>query len=350
MLKNNDKILKTIKANLNSHITGIDIGIRFKSKDYFFSYGDFEDKKQYFIASTTKLFTVAIIFQLIEEGVLQLNTPIVTILGNSNLFEKLNYFNEKDWSSEILLKDLLNHSSGIPDYFQGTDISGHSLVSDLLNKKDKSWSAEDAIVISKKINSTFAPHSGKALYSDTNFQILKLIIEKIDQRSFTESVNVRIKLALSLKNTFLFELGSDLTNCVPMKYKNNELIIPKAMASTTSDGGIVSTSQDLLIFVNAFFKGQLFSKLQIAYPNDQIYPVMFPLKYGTGYMLIRLPRWMTLFKKFPDLIGHSGLSGAFAFYSPDYDFSIVGTVNQLDRPDTSFRLILKIADLLVKEI
>jgi hypothetical protein len=59
-------------------------------------------------------------------------------------------------------------------------------------------------------------------------------------------------------------------------------------------------------------------------------------------MRFRLPRIFSPFQAQPELIGHSGLSGAFAFYAPAKRTFITGTVNQLAYPDTSFRLMLKL--------
>jgi D-alanyl-D-alanine carboxypeptidase len=58
-------------------------------------------------------------------------------------------------------------------------------------------------------------------------------------------------------------------------------------------------------------------------------------------MRIKLPRIFSPFKEFPELIGHSGLSGAFAFYCPSRDVFLAGTVNQLSAESTSFKLMLK---------
>ncbi|HRF78260.1 MAG TPA: hypothetical protein PLJ00_15230 [Chitinophagales bacterium] len=39
---------------------------------------------------------------------------------------------------------------------------------------------------------------------------------------------------------------------------------------------------------------------------------------------------------------HSGLSGAFAFYCPEKDCYITGTVNQIHKPGSSFKLMVKL--------
>ena len=113
------------------------------------------------------------------------------------------------------------------------------------------------------------------------------------------------------------------------------------MASFGPDGGIVSTAPESMIFVKAFYNGKLFdtAKLPALYTWNK---VMFPLEYGVGMMRFKLPTWMTGFRKFPACIGHSGLSGAFAWYVPEKNLYITGTVNQLHKPGTSFRMLIRV--------
>src|SRR5690606_13425400 len=128
---------------------------------------------------------------------------------------------------------------------------------------------------------------------------------------------------------------------IDMFYKKKQIHIPKAMASFKPDGGIVSTSEDMIIFIKAFFENKLFS-FDIKKYNHKWNRVMFPLEYGLGLMRFKLPRILTPGFQSLELLGHSGLSGAFAFYNPDKDVYITGTVNQINNPGQSFKLMLKV--------
>ena len=55
--------------------------------------------------------------------------------------------------------------------------------------------------------------------------------------------------------------------------------------------------------------------------------VFFPFKYGIGIQKFYIPRFLSPFKPVPNMIGHSGSTGSVAFYIPDKDFFITGTVN-----------------------
>ena len=69
---------------------------------------------------------------------------------------------------------------------------------------------------------------------------------------------------------------------------------------------------------------------------------MYPLENGIGLMRFKLPKSFTMGKNVPVLYGHSGLSGAFAYYAPETDTYYSGTVNQIFKPGTSYKLLVKI--------
>jgi len=66
------------------------------------------------------------------------------------------------------------------------------------------------------------------------------------------------------------------------------------------------------------------------------------MQSGIGIHRFKLPWFLNPFGTIPELLGHSGLSGALAYYSPTKDLYIAGTVNQVAYPDTAFRLAIKL--------
>jgi CubicO group peptidase (beta-lactamase class C family) len=188
----------------------------------------------------------------------------------------------------------------------------------------------------------FAPGAkGKANYSDANFQLLGKIIETITQKSYSENCKEFIIQPLGLTKTYLYQDSTDKTPKT-LYYKSKELIIPKAMTSFGADGGIVSTSTDLLIFIEAFFTGRMFPLTYI--PELQEWnKIFFPMQSGIGIHLFKLPWLLNPTGAVPYFIGHSGLSGALAYYSPKENIFVVGTVNQVAHPDISFRTMIKLA-------
>lgn len=294
--------------------------------------GNIKIDSQYFIASTTKIYITTLLCQLEQEKKIQFEDNINKFLPQ-NMIEGL--------SPKITIKHLMAQTSGIADYFQGKPKGGKSLEDLITSNQDQKWTYEESLQLAKNIGPSFLPgKKGKALYSDTNYQLLGRIIESITGRSINENLEERIFKPLRLTRTYLYSDPSD-NRPLNIYYKKQLLLIPKAMSSFAADGGIVSTASESMIFLKAFFDGDLFPKDKLK--EMQLWnSIFFPLEYGVGIMRFKLPRIFSPFKPFPELIGHSGLSGAFAFYCPELEIFMSGTVNQIAKPSTSFKLMLKV--------
>lgn len=328
------------KAIDHKKVFGSAFCVKYKGETFCAAAGNIVIEQQYFIASTSKLFTTAVILNLRSKGLLDLEDKISKYLDVETL-KGLHFFKGQDYSNEISIKNLLAHTSGLPDYFQQKDSTGNSLETEITKGKDRFWSFEEAIAYSKLLKPLFKPNAkGRANYSDTNFQLLGRIIENISGKSIAENYETLIFNPLGLAKTYLYK---DINDSRPktLYFKEKELFIPKAMASFGPDGGIVSTAMEMLTFVEAFFNGQFFPKAYIE--ELKVWNrIFFPMQAGIGIHLFKLPWIFNPFGAVPSLIGHSGLSGALAYYSPKDELYIAGTVNQVAYPDTSFRLAINL--------
>ena len=342
---------KAMQAVLDKTVDGKKIfGTSFAIKKEDFSWlgasGNIAADQSYFIASTTKLFTTAIILRLQSEGKLCFNDKISKYI-ESNTLNGLHIFKGKDSSHEITIKHLLAHTSGLPDYFQNKGESGKSLEEEIINGNDQFWTFEQAIERTKDMKPLFIPGiKNKAHYSDTNFQLLGKIIEIITGKSYDANCNEIVIKPLGLSKTYLYKDSTDKTPKT-LNYKTNKLHIPNAMTSFGPDGGMVSTSADMLIFIEAFFTGKLFP---LAFTNDlqEWNKIFFPMQSGIGIQRFKLPWIFNPTGAIPCFIGHSGLSGALAYYSSKENLYIVGTVNQVAHPDISFRTMIKLTQILIR--
>jgi len=190
-----------------------------------------------------------------------------------------------------------------------------------------------------------APDSGKSHYSDTNYQLLGAVIEAVTGQPYVDAVQQQICGPLGLQNTGVLQ-GTDVG--LPVYHKDLRLEVPQILRSMSADGGIISTLDEMLIFLRGFMDGTLF--------NPAHEPMMrswnrlfFPLHYGYGLMRVKLPGWITLFRSTPEFIGHSGASGTFAFYAPERDISLIGTFNQTDAPQRPIGFMLRVLTLIAKD-
>jgi D-alanyl-D-alanine carboxypeptidase len=328
-------------------IFGASFAIKKDGFTWFGASGNLSTDQRYFIASTTKLFTTAIILSLKSQGKLKLEDKISKYL-DKDILNALHVYKGNEYSGEITIKHLLAHTSGLADYFQGKGINKKSLEDELVIGNDQFWTLKQAIERTKAMKPLFIPGTkSKANYSDANFQLLGKIVEVITSKSYSTNCDELIIKPLNLPNTYLYTDTLDKTPKT-LYFKANELHIQKAMTSFGADGGMVSTSVDMLFFIEAFFTGKLFPK---EYINDlqEWNKIFFPMKSGVGIHLFKLPWIFNPTGAIPYFIGHSGLSGALAYYSPKENIFVVGTVNQVAHPDISFKTMIKLAQIVMKK-
>ena len=254
---------------------------------------------KYKIGSISKTFTATMIMQLVEEKKILLST-------------KLNrFFPKVDQSDKITIEHLLYQRTGIKDYANAdatlTDVLGKPNSKELILKKIENYS------------SMFEPDT-KHEYSNSNYFILGLIIEKVTKKSFGENLKIRISDKLELKNTYYTNEKTDVTKRESYSYifsgENWEKIDEWNNDIAFASGGIISTPEDLTKFIRALFKGNLVTPASLE--------LMKTLKDTYGMALIRFPFGERKF------YGHNGKIEGFGstmgYYEKD-DLSISLIVN-----------------------
>jgi CubicO group peptidase (beta-lactamase class C family) len=290
----------------------------------------------HFIASSTKLYTNTLIFKLIDNGQLKLNTVVADVLGRETLVGLTKPGNE----SVITIEHLLTHTSGIADYFGDKIPGGKSLFDDIV-AKDRGWTYEELLERARAVGIHSEPGKN-AHYSDTNYQLLGRVFETISGSSYATALSELITRPLGLEKTFVLTGSEDLTNVSIMLYGESALDIPAAMASTGCDGGIVSTTDETMKFLKAYYDGSLFNP-DFSDPAKQNWRKIFPpIKYGLGQMKVSLPSFMTGFRSVNPLYGHSGASGHVMFFDPISSTRYVATVNQTKDRSLVFKLLINL--------
>jgi len=289
------------------------------------------------IASITKVFTAALILQLADEGALSLDQTAQGILRDVDL-SGMHVVKGVDHGPALTVRQLLHQTSGLADYYES------DLAADLKAGKDRRYDLGDVLQMTKALPPQAAPDSERSYYSDTNYQLLGAIIEAVTGQTYDQALQSRICDRLGLRATGVLQ-GSDVG--LPIYHGTRQLHVPNTLSSMAADGGIISTLDEMLIFLRAFTGGHLFEAQNTAHMR-QWNRLFFPLRYGYGLMRIKLPRWMTLFRATPELIGHSGASGTFAFHAPAEDIYLIGTFNQTDAPKRPIGFMLRVLALIEK--
>ncbi len=302
--------------------------------------GGAEPDDSYFVASITKMFTATMVIQLIDENRLELDSPIRDHLPGVDL-NGIHTHKGRDYSDAITIRHLLQHTSGLPDYFAG------QLQDDLAENRDRAYALDDVLDIARANGAEFPPgdrNGNRSSYCDTNYQLLSTIIENATGASLAANLRTRITEPLGLTDTYLYgpDRSAGRREPLPLRHRDRQLSIPLVLASERGAGGIVSSAADQVRFLQAFHGGALFDPANVAV-MQQWNRLFFPLEYGFGLMRYRLPRFLTPFDALPDLIGHSGVSGSFSFSAPAAGLHIAGTFNQLDKPSRPYGFMSKVA-------
>lgn len=219
---------------------------------------------QFRLASVSKQFTAMCILSLVAEGKLEIDDSLTK------------YIPELPYEG-ITIRNLLNHTSGIPDYERllidkwRTDLA--------INNRDRFISGNNTIIdmlIEYAPEISFPP-GDEWEYSNTGYVLLASIVKRVSGLSFPEYLDQYVFTPAGLKNTLVFDPvnGSEMNQqvrglrIVNGEYKYNDIHF---LNPVQGDGGIYSTLGDLFLW-NEFLYNQTIipdSLLQLAYTPGKL--------------------------------------------------------------------------------
>lgn len=288
---------------------------------------------QFIISSITKMITAATIMTLVEQGKLVLDDPISLYLP-AELVSRLLVLDGESYGDAITVRQLLNHTSGLGDFSNGEDADGNRLpdFKDLvLNEPDTIW--DGSMVLEWAIaNAPPVARPGETFnYSDTNYQLLGMIIESTSGLALHDAYRQFIFEPLGMDHTY-FEFweavipgpdGRSVSNAYYYGNLWNEL---DSHSYEWGSGGLVSTAADMNTFLWAWVNDDLFadpaSKESMM---EWVETADAGVYYGLGIYRFVLDDWDI--PGLGEMLGHDGLFNSQAFYWPEQNVIIVGTLN-----------------------
>lgn len=197
------------------------------------------------IGSLTKTMTAVVALQLVQEGPLSLDASVESILPGV-----------VPNGSNISVRQLLNMTSGLFNY---TDDVPIFMTTEITSGVLHDWAPSDLLAIANAHPVYFAPGEGWH-YSNTNYILLGLIIEKVTGNTFTQEVTSRIINHLGLNNTSI-PTSSDMP---PGSTQGYFWYAGTRYNSTKADpsfgwsaGNAISNNDDLAVFLTAVINGSL---------------------------------------------------------------------------------------------
>jgi D-alanyl-D-alanine carboxypeptidase len=256
----------------------------------------------YRIGSMTKMFTATLIFQLIEQGKLSLDTKLYK------------FFPQMPNATKITIENLLNHTSGLADYVNDTD--NKAWITDPHTKAELLQS-----IAGKKVH--FEP-GAKQLYCNSGYLLLSYILEDITGKPYSKLIKNRISGKIGLQHTFSSK-ANESENAEARPYqrttswvKIKDIYFPNIIGV----GDMLSTPADMLTFINSLAAGKLVK------PESYNQMRTFEDQYTFGMGLTRVP----FYEKIG--IGHGGDTyGSHSVTSRfDDDLSFSSCVNGANYP------------------
>ena len=290
------------------------------------------------IASVSKTFTAALVMALVEEGLLGLDDQVREHLPDLRI------------SPKITVRQLLDHTSGLRDYFFHPAIDRV-----LLAHPDRRWDAAEALKYVGK--PYFKPGAGWH-YSNTNYLVLGELAEAIGGAPLAEQIRARFLEPLGLDHTWYqpsepaatyaakgYRFASGKADAKAIDLSDGTPIVPFTSVVTAAGaaGGLASSSTDLARWARALYAGGVLETESVQEMLDDIArtePYEPSVPYGLGVQLVDIDGERSL--------GHSGRLLGFRSavrWLPDQDIAIAVLTNQSRTdPGILVRALLDIAE------
>lgn len=304
------------------------------------------------LASFTKQFTAMAIMLLVHDGKLRYDETLTKLFPDFPAYGKT-----------ITIRNLLNHTSGLPDY------------EDLMDAAEKTqgpiWTPEKQIqddevleLLEKEKAGKFAPGTSWS-YSNSGYVVLGVIVANVSGKSYGEFLHDRIFAPLKMNHTLVYQKGkNEVANRAFGHTKENDIFKEtdqSATSATLGDGSIYSNLEDLAKWDAALRNHTLLSEKEFQpaltavklndgsephwpkEPNDDNLHPGQPMAYGFG--------WFVYPYQGRQRLSHTGTTMGFRTvierFTKDDGLTIIILCNRTDLDPE--KLALQVADLIFKE-
>ena len=249
------------------------------------------------LASISKTVTAGVVLQLVDEGRLGLDDRVAPLLPEYGLHPKMT------------VRQLLDHTSGLPDYFLNVRIDRP-----LQRAPDATWTAEDAwAYVPKK-----RPAPGRFwIYSNANYLLLGELVERVTGRSLAVEVRDRLLTPLGLETTWyqpaekpraegavgyrVITSAPGKTRFVPVAPRSDVMPFRSVVTAAGGAGSMAATALDTARWMRAWAGGRVLSpRLQAEMIGDALRTSKLGsrIPYGLGIQVVPIAGRTAL--------GHSG--------------------------------------------
>ncbi|MER5547137.1 serine hydrolase domain-containing protein [Streptomyces sp. NPDC002589] len=214
---------------------------------------------RFWIGSTTKTFTATLVLQLVAEGRIGLDAPVAGYLPQLALDRR------------ITVRMLLQHTSGLFNYAGGERYDDGTFVPGIptagkewVDNRLRTYRPQELVRFALSKRPRFAPGTDQN-YSNTNYTLALLLIEKVTGRSYAEEMRRRILRPLGLRDTGVPGTRTQLSGPHAHGYYRYQDaaqwkvvdVSRQNLSLLAGAGDMISTTQDLHTFISALLGGKL---------------------------------------------------------------------------------------------
>jgi len=278
--------------------------------------GGFDSDVAFRIASVTKMVTTTALLVLADQGRCGLDDPTGDYLPG-DIVDRFRDDEGRAYVGAVTLRQLVDHTSGLPNYFLEPPIMEAVQHGDGRRR----FTPLDLVDLAAASAPRLSGAGTLRTYTDTGFVLAGLIIESLTHQPLDEAYRDLVFDPAGMDDTWLEGSGE--------KPRRDEIASHDVEGHDITDmdptvdwagGGLVSTVADLAAFMRALTRGELLGKdAWTEMTRWQPGPEGYYDDYGLGLGRYRYA--------VAQVIGHHGVWGAFAFWSPELDAIITGTVN-----------------------
>lgn len=273
------------------------------------------------LGSVGKTYVAAIALQMIHEKKFALDDTLDRFFGNEPWFGRIAN------APKITVRHLMTHTSGLVRYEFNPKFT-----QDLSANPDKVWTGVDRLAYLFDAKPPFAPGDGWE-YSDTNYIVLGMIIEKVSKNDYYAELRRRILAPFKLDDTVAADSRTVPGLVQGYAGEKNPFGGRDAMISDGrfavnpqfewTGGGLAVTALDLAKWGKILYEGKAFDASMMAPFLDGVPARLGPeTKYGLGVIIRPSPLGVTY--------GHSGFMPGYQtelMYFPEQRTSVAVQVN-----------------------
>jgi D-alanyl-D-alanine carboxypeptidase len=294
------------------------------------------------IGSNTKTFVATVVLQLVAEGRIGLDASVHDYLPQYGL------------DPRITVRMLLQNTSGVfnhtGDYYDGTAMPGlPSTGQEWVDNRFHTYQPEELVRFALSKPALFTPGTDWN-YSNTNYTLAGLLIEKVTGRSYAEEMRQRILRPLKLRDTVVPGARSGIPGPHAHGYYHYEDAGQLKTVDVTRQnpslifaaGDMISTTRDLQTFFSALMGGRLLPAPLLAEMREP-HP---KAGYGLGLFVEDAGCGVTVFRHNGSTVGY----GALMYSTPDGRRTLTASVTAGDTEIDLVNDYPKVLGKLLKEV